>query len=288
MAAAIRAFGIVIGCVLGLISAAHARPAAIVTDIQGRATLLRGSQSLPVALLTEIGDDDVVELAGAARLVLIHYWPGHEYTLQGPGQVRVGYGSIETLTGPQLLRREARTGGRINPSGLMQAGVQVRSLSQPPIGLLYPVGIGLLETPTDFRWQAQEAIAAFNFSLSGDNGALLYEARTGAGRVVLPASVRLAAGGRYAWRVTGNTSGGQEHTAIAGFTMATIELEDEVRRLRPPANAAVSELVAYALWLRQERLQIEAERYWRLVREQRPDEPGLARMIEAADDARNR
>ena len=50
----------------------------------------------------------------------------------------------------------------------------------------------------------------------------------------------------------------------------------------------MSELVAYALWLRQERLQGEAERYWRLLRELRPGEPALARMIEPADDERNR
>ena len=282
------ALGILIGLVLGVVSAAHARPAAIVTDIQGRATLLRGSQWQPVALLTEIGEDDVVELAGAARLVLIHYWPGHEYKLQGPGQVRVGYGSIETLAGAPPERREARSGVRVNPSGLVQAGVQMRGLSAPPIRLVHPVGVRLLETPTDFRWQVQEAIAEFDFSLSGDDGALLYRVRTREGRIVLPASVRLAAGGRYAWRVTGNTSRDQELTAIAGFTTATNELACEVRRLRPAANAAVSELVAYALWLRQERLQFEAERYWRLVREQRPGEPALARMIEPADDERNR
>lgn len=282
------ALGILIGLVLGLVSAAHARPAAIVTDIQGRATLLRGSQSLPVTLLTELGDGEVVELAGAARLVFIHYWPGDEYTLQGPGQVRVGYGSIETQAGAPPERRAARSGVRVNPSGLVQARVQMRGLSQPPIRLVHPVGVRLLETPTDFLWHAQEPFAAFNFSLSGDKGALLYEVRTREGRVVLPASVRLAAGGRFAWRVTGNTSGGQERTAIAGFTTATIELADEERRFRPPANAAVSELVAYALWLRQERLQGEAERYWRLVRDLRPGEPALARMIEAADDERNR
>ena len=282
-----RVIGTLIGCILGFASAAYAKPAAIVTDIQGRVTLLRGAQPVPVALLTEIGDDEVLELAGAARLVLIHYWPGHEYTLKGPGKVRVGYGSLETLAGAPPERREARAGVRVNPSGLVQAGVQMRGVAPPPIRLVHPVGVRLLEAPTDFRWQAREPFAEYNFSVSGDNGAVLYEVRSREGRVVLPASVRLAAGGRYAWRVTANNSQGQERTAIAGFTTATIELAEEVRRFRPPEHAAVSELVAYALWLRQERLQGEAERYWRLVREQRPGEPGLAGMIEAPADGRN-
>ena len=136
---------------------------------------MRGAQAVPVALLTEIGDDDVVELAGAARLVFIHYWPGHEYTLKGPGRVRVGFGSLETLSGAPPERREARAGVRVNPSGLVQAGVQMRGLAQPPIRLVHPVGVRLLETPTEFRWQAQEPFAEYNFSLSSDNGAVLYD-----------------------------------------------------------------------------------------------------------------
>ncbi len=248
---------------------------------------MRGSRSLPVTLLTELGDGVVLELADAARLVLIHYWPGQEYTLQGPGQVRVGYGSIETLAGAPPKRREVPSGVRVNPSGLVQAGMQMRGLPQPPLRLVHPVGVRLLETPTDFRWQAQELFAEYNFSLSGDKGERLYEVRTGEARVVIPASVRLAAGGHYAWRVTGRTSQGQERTAIAGFSTAAVELAEDVRRFRPPDNAPVSELVAYALWLRQERLQGEAGRYWRLVRELRPGEPALGRMIDAADDGRN-
>ena len=178
MKATIRVLGILIGCIAAFASVANAKPAAIVTDIQGRATLLRGSQPVPVALLTEIGDDEVVELVGAARLVLIHYWPGHEYTLNGPARVRVGFGSLETLSGPPPERREARTGVRVNPSGLVQAGVQMRGLSQPPIRLVHPVGVRLLEPPADFRWQTEAAITEYNFSLSGDNGAVLYEVRT--------------------------------------------------------------------------------------------------------------
>ena len=99
--------------------------------------------------------------------------------------------------------------------------------------------------------------------------------------------MRLAAGGRYAWRVTSKRGEGQDRTAIAGFTTATAELAEDVKRFRPPDDAAVSELVAYALWLRQERLHGEAERYWRLIREQRPGEVGLAGMIEAPGDGRN-
>lgn len=288
MNAAMRILGMFIGCVLGVASAAYAKPAAIVTDIEGRATLLRGSQPIPLALLTEIGDDEVVELAGGARLVFIHYWPGHEYTLKGPGRVRVGYGSLETLAGAPPERREARTAVRVNPSGLVQAGVQMRGRSQPQIRLLHPVGVRLLGSSSDFRWETLETTAEYGFSLSGENGALLYEVRTREGRVVLPASVQLVAGGRYAWRVTAKSSEGQDRAAIAGFTTAAVDLAEDVQRFRPPDNAAVSELVAYALWLRQERLHGEAERYWRLIREQRPGETGLAGMIEAADDRRDR
>lgn len=282
-----RVLGLLIGCALGFASAAYARPAAIVTDIEGRATLLRGTQPLPVALLSEIGEDEVVELAAGARIVVIHYWPGHEYTLKGPARVRFGYGSLEAQAGPPPERREARTAVRVNPSGLVQAGVQMRGQSRPQIRLLHPVGVRLLEAQTDFRWEALAAPAEYGFSLSSDNGASLYEVRTREGRVVLPAAVQLVAGTRYAWRVVAKSSDGQERAAIAGFMTASAGLADEARRLRPADRADVSELVAYALWLRQERLQVEADRYWRLLRERRPGEAGLAGMIEASNDGRN-
>ena len=288
MRATIRIVGIFLGCVLGFASAAYGRPAAIVTDIEGRATLLRGSQPVPVALLTEIGDDEVVELAGGTRLVVIHYWPGHEYTLKGPGKVRVGFGSLEALSGTPPERREVRTRVRVNPSGLVQAGVQMRGGLQSPIRLLHPVGIRLLETQPEFRWEMLVADLEYSFSLSSDSGVILYEVRTREVRVALPASVRLAAGARYAWRVTAKTSQGQERTAIAGFTTASPELAEEVRRTRPTDQAEVSDLVAYALWLRQERLQGEADRYWQLIKERRPGDAGMAGMVETLGDRGNR
>lgn len=287
MKATLRFAGILIGCILGFTALAYERPAAIVTDMQGRATLQNGAQPGPVALLTEIGDGDVLELAPGARLVLIHYWPGHEYTLAGPGRVRVGHGALEALAGAPPERRSGSGGVRVNPSGLVQAAVRTRDRSTPQFRLLHPVGVRLLLPQAEFHWEMPQAATEVGFSLSSDNGAVLYEGRTREARIVLPASIRLAAGARYAWRVTSANGQGPERTAIAGFSTATVELAEAVRRLRPNEQAAVSELVAFALWLAQERLQGEADRYWRLVAQQRPGEPAVARMIETPFDGRH-
>jgi len=283
---AIWLVGILLGCIPGFAAMAYERPAAIVTDMQGRATLLRGAQPGPVALLTEVGDGDVLLLSPGAKLALIHYWPGHEYALKGPGRVRVGHGSLETLAGPPPERDLRRDGVRVNPSGLVQAGVPIRDRAWPQFRLVHPVGVRLLDLQAEFHWEMPQAGTEVNFSLSTDNGAVLYEVRTREARVVLPATVRLDPGARYAWRVATSQGQGPEQSAIAGFATATVELAEEVRRLRPTERSAVSDLVAYALWLGQERLQGEADRYWRLVQQRRPGEPAVARMIESPLDGR--
>ena len=154
------------------------------------------------------------------------------------------------------------------PGLLLQALDLYRRAFQPSAVLAQPytmIGVPLIAAPTEV-----------NFSLSTDNGAVLYEVRTREARVVLPATVRLDPGARYAWRVATSMGQGPEQSAIAGFATATVELAEEVRRLRPTERAAVSDLVAYALWLGQERLQGEADRYWRLVQQRRPGEPAPA------------
>lgn len=272
MSAMNRILFMLLGCIFCSSLPANAKPAAIVTDVEGSATLQRGAQAVRVAILTEIGEGEVVELADKARLVIVHFSLGHEYLLRGPARVRVGFGSLETLAGANPERRDARAGVWLNPSGLVQAGVQMRGTPQSRMKLISPLGVRVLDPQPEFVWEAVAGAGEYHFSLSGDNGAAVFETRIAESRVRLPAGVALAAGRSYAWKVIANVAGA-ERSASGGFATATEDLAEEARRTRPPEGAPISDLVAYALWLRQSRLADEARRYWSIVSVRRPDEP---------------
>lgn len=264
---------------LAMSGGAGARPAAVVTDIEGRATLHRGDKSMPIALLTEIGDSEQVELAPNARLTIVQYWTSQEYALRGPSRVRFGYSGPEGMTGTPPEKRGGESRLRLNPAGLVQAVVQMRSLGGGQVKLLAPIGLQILELVPEFRWEPVAGASEYRFSLSGDKGTSVFEARVAEARVALPSERTLVAGAGYAWRVTAVRPGAPEQSGTGGFTTASTDLAEEVRRYRPAEGAPVSDLVIYALWLRQAKLDAEAERVWRKVREQRPAEPVLKTLI---------
>ncbi|MBL8381020.1 MAG: hypothetical protein JNM79_24340 [Burkholderiales bacterium] len=264
-------------------AAAQTRPVAIVTDVQGRAVVQRGGQPVRIALLTELADGEEVEVAQGTRLVAVLYWPGNEYAVSGFSRVRFTVAALEPLAGVAPQRRDMPADMRLNPSGLVQAGVQMRSVARPTIVTVHPVGVRVLDALPEFRWQPVDGVREYEFSLSGESGGTLFAARTTEPRIALPATQPLAPGLRYAWRVRASDANGRESSGIAAFFTASEQLAADVKRLQPPAAAAVERWVTYALWLRQERLHAEADRVWQRVQALRPDDTGVRAMLASGE-----
>jgi hypothetical protein len=97
----------------------------------------------------------------------------------------------------------------------------------------------------------------------------------------LPAGLQLQPGAGYTWEVSTRTPDGRRYVSAGDFSVASAELRERAVALRPPADAPVSERVAYAVWLAQMELRDEARRYWRALSQERPDDAGLKAL--AAD-----
>ncbi|MFN0163205.1 MAG: hypothetical protein ACKVQQ_18415 [Burkholderiales bacterium] len=276
-----RVVTILLMCLVGMClpAVSQSRPVAIVTDVQGRAVVQRGGQQVRVALLTEIADGEQIEVAQGTRLVVVLYWPGNEYVVNGFARVRFGVAALDSLAGTAPQRRDMPSDMRLNPSGLVQAGVQMRSVTRPTILTIQPVGVRVLDMLPEFRWQPLEGAREYEFSLSGEGGRTLFAARTTEARISLPATQPLVPAARYAWSVRANDANGRELSGIAAFFTASEQLAIDVKRLQPPDDAAVERWVAFALWLRQERLHAEADRVWRRVQALRPEDTGVRLML---------
>jgi hypothetical protein len=257
---------------------ANAAPVAVVTDAQGKSVLQGASREL--ALLAEIDADTRVQIDDKARLVVLFYSTGEEFTLRGPALVQFKSAAPATLSGNPPEKRAGNTktdsGIRIKPGGVTQAGVRMRitpdSQKLKLIGLTDTV---TLEARPEFRWSALEPGITYVFGLSDNTGQLLHETKITGTSLKLPASVQLKPDSLYTWEVSTRLRNGTRYTSAGDFTIANAALRGQADRARPAESAAVSEHVAFALWLEQADLKDEARKYWRMARAQRPDEAQL-------------
>jgi hypothetical protein len=261
-------------------AAAHAAPIAVVTDAQGRSLLQGAAPARPLVMLAEIDGDARVQLDDKARLVVLYYSTGEEFSLRGPALVLFKPAAPEALSGnppeKQSGKNKTDSGIRIKPGGVTQAGVRMRITPEgPKLKLLGLSDTVTLEARPEFRWSALEPGLNYVFRLSDDTGRVLHETKGTGNSLNLPANLQLKPDALYTWEVSTRLRNGMRYTSAGDFSIANAALRAQVDRTRPADSAAVSEKVFFALWLEQVDLKDEARKYWRMARAQRPDDARL-------------
>lgn len=265
-----------------LLSAAtpvFAQSVAMVTDLQGKAaTQPVSGKSLALAITTEIAGEATVRLDTGAKLSVLYMTSGDEYQFSGPAQIRFGKTAPQVISGaPAQKRAVARSRQVVVRLGsVTQAALVMRNSGTGHIKLLTLTGTRTLEIAPEFRWQAASAASDYHFRLSNHMGQTLHEADVREMSYRLPASVLLEREKTYAWEVSAQFEDGRRYTGVGDFRLASQELATAVAAARPAADAPMAERVVYALWLEQQSLRDEAQRHWRAMLAERPDDPGLA------------
>jgi hypothetical protein len=270
------AIGLVFAGFLGLAGAAAAAQAvAIVTDVSGRVT---GQES--VTIMYEIAADARVQVEAGARLVAIYLKSGDEYSFAGPAQIQFRAAQPLVLSGAQPKKRSspvAKAGGfAIKPAGVAGAAFIMRSA--PPtarIKLLTLSGTKTLDISPEFRWQEIEPSVTYRFELTDNTGRSLHEAEVQMSSFRLPDSVRLRDNVGYTWVLSARTPDGRRYVSAGDFSIAAADLRAEAQRLRPAADALVSDRVAYAAWLEGAELRDEAKKFWKTLAFDRPEDAKL-------------
>ena len=87
-----------------------AAPVAMVSDLQGKGTLIAGKTRAPLALLTDVDAGAQVELEANARLVALYLDGSGEYTIKGPALVAFGAQQPQVLKGAAAEKRSVLGG----------------------------------------------------------------------------------------------------------------------------------------------------------------------------------
>lgn len=260
-------------------SAVYAASVAVVTDVQGRAMLSKESRVPQLGVLAEVESDARVQLDDKSKLVVVYYSSGAEYTFRGPAVVQFKAAAPEALSGSAPETRAvalASTGKdvRIKPGGLARAAYMMMGAAN----FLKLAGLSdtrTLDARPEFRWSALEPAVSYEFRIMSEAGRVVFASSTPNTSLTLPTNVSLHADTQYTWRVSAQLNDGTQSTAVGEFSIVPPELRAQVESARPAATAALSQQIAFALWLEQLELRDEARRYWEIARAQYPDDPRI-------------
>jgi hypothetical protein len=269
-------------CAIGALSmAADAAGVAMVTDLQGKATLSSGGTPRELSICAELDTGAKVQLAAGATLVVLYLDAGDEYVFKGPSTIEFQPAAPEVPSGARPEKRSLSLGKggkdvRIKPVGITQGALVMRGARPVArIQLLVLNNTRTLDRAPEFRWSALQSGLKYGFELGDETGRMVYETKVDATSLRLPASVQIKEGVPYTWSVTARLPDGSTYASSADFAIAGADLRAQAESLRPRAGAPLSTRIAYAAWLDGAELKDEARRYWKETAAERPNDARL-------------
>lgn len=256
-------------------------PVALVADLEG-ACLLQGKA---VDILQEITSGQFLDLAEKARLTLVYFESGHEYTFNGASRIYIREDQPVTITGQAPTQRPLLLGEenkkiRLQPGTMVQAAMVMRNLQPDQLTLSGPKNTKISVASPQFSWQwTGQPDVEFRLVLDDPQYTILIE-RGLHGRVFqLPAHIQLKPHIDYVWRIEALTpQGNLLEVQSASFNLLTPEERQQVQQRQPAANAPFSERLVYAVWLKQLGLQQMATDYFTQLAQERAQAQTLKKM----------
>lgn len=256
-----------LSCLACAAQAEQLSPVAVVTEISGIVETREADRSMRLSLLSELTSGARLRLAGEAKLAVLFYDSAEVYLLNGPALARVAPASLDRLSGnePVLLRKQTGKDGRpllIRPSGVAQAGLVARGVTQP-IAAVSVTGPIILDRRPVFRWREVSPGLAYRFVLKDAADRTVLETVVNDVALELPHGVVLRDGQYYRWSVHTRGPGGTQYALSRRFMVADEAKRTEIENFRPSQGATLGEQVAYCMWLEQNGLRDESRGCWR-------------------------
>lgn len=261
---------------------AHAEAVAMIADLVGGGCTLSGATPGPCEILGYLEPGSTLRLTKGARATVVFFGSGREYVVAGPGETRIDATAPTTLAGNVPQGRElalARDTGleASDVRGHKQAALILRGFSKrkKKLRLHTPRNTGVIDPHPTFEWAALEPGVQYRFALSDQAGRMVLQTLVNTNRFTLPSEITLTEATLYTWQVDTRLADGTTFSSSADFTLLEQSQRRALERVRPAADAPVSELVLYAVLLEREGVRGAAKRWWALAAERRPGDEVL-------------
>ena len=266
-----------------VVSNAAAAPLAMLTDLQGKATISHSGRVVDATILSELEVGAQLQLAVGAMLTILLFDTGDEWVFKGPALVAFRGAVPDVISGAKPEKRTPAIGKsvRLRPVGLVQGAVAMRSLGGlTRIRLTRLDATHILERSPTFRWHGPLEGLNYQIELADETGRMLHQATVSESSYSLPAALVLNEGSAYRWTVTAQLPGGRSTSTVGNFQIAGDALRQQARQMQTDPTAPVSERVAYAAWLDQVDLKDAARLVWRALAAERPDDSRLKALAQ--------
>ena len=270
---------VLVFCLIGLVLSVEsisAEPVAIVTDLQGGATIEIAGESSAINILDNFEAQSSVVVGEGNALTVVYYESGVEYAYTGPASFVVGIAQPEAVTGDAAQSKELKslenTGLKPAERNLNQAATVFRRMGLPDgkIELISPVNTKIIETTPVFKWEALDYDTDYEFVLKSSRGQIVFQISVTQNEVQLPANNELRYGRKYNWEVSA-MPGGNRYRALASFQMGSQSIIENLNDLKADADSSSSEKLVYALLLKQNGFEYAAQQEWAALKQDRPN-----------------
>jgi len=270
------------GSALAAAPAAPVAPVAMITDCVGDSAVIDAGSETPCEILSNLTGGERVRAGDGGRVTLVYFDSGREYAVAGGTVATVGETALEPMEGtaPEVrelaLAKQTGLSASARPQ-LVQGAIVMRGVGRKPkVNLIDPKNTSVLDRHPVFRWQPLPETAQYRFALMDETGRAVIETLVNGTSFQLPPEVRLRENVYYSWEVEARLANGEEYTSAAEFTLLPASDRERVEALRPGPGAAFSERVVFATFLERMDLRAAAQRLWRELAAERPDDPTLA------------
>jgi hypothetical protein len=265
---------------------ARATGVAMVTDLQGKATVSSDGRTRDLMILAELEAGAKVKLDAGAKLVALYLDAGDEYLFRGTSTIEFKPGAPEVQSGakPERSNLSLGKGGkdvRIKAVGMTQAAMVMRSAGpEVRIQLLTLNQTRTLENSPEFRWKGLPPGQKYGFEVDDGTGRTVFETNVDVTSLRLPANVQIIENTPYTWKVSARLPDGSRYSSSAQFAVAAADLRARAESLRPLPSAPLSTRIAYGAWLDGMELKDEARKYWKAAAAERPNDTRLKELSE--------
>ncbi len=284
----VLSFGAALCMAVGQAQPVAAAPVALLTDLDGQASVQRADGRHRLEVLDTLAAGDELRLGPNTRVeVVVTADRDRVYTLNGPGRFLLSKTELVALDRDSAVVTRDLVGNwrtlQLQPGMVGRASVSLRGAADAPLVTRSPVGGQRSRALDVLRWNAPYGRWrdrwSYTVAVIDVQGRPVYSATATTSVVPLPRTIAWLRGRSYVWTVAAVSDDGRRAEGSAEFHIVDQDVEDFIdaaqdaaamaRRKLPPGSL-VAEDVLLALVLDQAGLRNEADRQWRSLVTARP------------------